>query len=113
MRNAVKAVGDARTCKTTLYAVDLSEPLTATYNEIYPGLMKPLSDMPATLRSHLRYPEDLFKAQAQAYASVHITDPNVLFNRSDLFRVAQQVIGGNPHAPPPYHVQLTLPVHTP
>ena len=109
MRNAVKAVVDARTCKTTLYAVDLSEPLTASYNDIYPGLMKPLSDMPATLRTHLRYPEDLFKAQAQAYASVHITDPNVLFNRSDLFRVAQEVISGNPQDTQPYYVELTLP----
>ena len=109
MRNSVKAVIDARTCKTTLYTVDPSEPLTATYNDIYPGLMKPLTDMPATLRTHLRYPEDLFKAQAQAYASVHITDPNVLFNRSDLFRVAQEVIGGNPQDTQPYYVELTLP----
>jgi uncharacterized membrane protein (UPF0182 family) len=109
MRNAVKAVVDARTCATTLYAVDPSEPLTATYNDIYPGLMKPLSAMPATLRTHLRYPEDLFKAQAQAYASVHITDPSVLFNRSDLFRVAQEVISNQTQDTQPYYVELTLP----
>jgi uncharacterized membrane protein (UPF0182 family) len=109
MRNAVKAVIDARTCQTTLYAVDPSEPLTATYNEIYPGLFQPLDRMPATLRSHLRYPEDLFKAQAQAYGSVHITDPDVLFNRSDLFRVAQEILEGNTQDTQPYYVELTLP----
>jgi hypothetical protein len=109
MRNAVKAVVDARTCATTVYAVDLNEPLTATYNEVYPGLFQPLARMPETLRTHLRFPEDLFKAQAQAYGSVHITNPDVLFNRSDLFRVAQEIISGNTQDTQPYYVELTLP----
>jgi uncharacterized protein len=109
MRNAVKAVVDARTCQTTLYAVDPSEPLTATYSDIYPGLFQPLTRMPESLRNHLRYPEDLFKAQAQAYGSVHITDPDVLFNRSDLFRVAQEILSGNTQDTQPYYVELTLP----
>ena len=43
MRNAVKAVVDARTCAITLYAVDLNEPITAAWNAIYPGLLKPLA----------------------------------------------------------------------
>lgn len=109
MRNAVKAVVDARTCETTLYAVDMSEPMTATYNDIYPGLLTPLAKMPAGLRAHLRYPEDLFRDQAYAYASVHITDPNVLYNRSDLFRVAQENLNGNVQDTQPYYVELTLP----
>jgi uncharacterized membrane protein (UPF0182 family) len=109
MRNAVKAVVDARTCATTLYAVDPSEPLTAAYSDIYPGLLTPLDRMPAGLRAHLRYPEDLFKAQANVYAAAHITDPNVLYNRSDLFRVAQENLNGNTQDTQPYYVELTLP----
>jgi uncharacterized protein len=109
MRNAVKAVIDTRTCATTLYAVDLSEPLTAAYNAIYPGLLTPLDRMPAGLRAHLRYPEDLFKAQASVYAVAHITDPNVLYNRSDLFRVAQENLNGTTQDTQPYYVELTLP----
>jgi uncharacterized membrane protein (UPF0182 family) len=109
LRNAVKAVVDARTCETTLYAVDLSEPMTASYNELYPGLLTPLERMPQGLRAHLRYPEDLFKAQARAYASAHITEPDVLFNRSDLFRVAQELINNQPQDTQPYYVELTLP----
>jgi uncharacterized protein len=112
MRNAVKAVVDARTCQTTLYAVDLSEPLTAAYNDIYPGLLTPLDRMPATLRAHLRYPEDLFRAQASAYAVAHITDPNVLYNRSDLYRVAQEILNGSTQDTQPYYVELTLPGDT-
>jgi uncharacterized protein len=110
-RNAVKAVVDAKTCQTTLYMVDPNEPLTATYNSIYPGLMQPLSSMPKYLVSHLRYPEDLFTNQSQVYASVHVDPktPSVFFNSSDQWRVAQEVIGGNTQDTQPYYVELTLP----
>jgi uncharacterized membrane protein (UPF0182 family) len=109
MRNAVKAVIDARTCAITLYAVDLNEPITAAWNAIYPGLMQPLDSMPATLKSHLRYPEDLFTAQAQVYANVHVTDPAVFFNGSDRYRIAQEQINGQQTDTQPYYVEATLP----
>jgi len=110
-RNAVKAVVDAKTCQTTLYMVDPSEPLTATYNAIYPGLMQPLSTMPTYLLSHLRYPEDLFTNQAQVYASIHVDPktPSTFFNSSDQWRVAQEILNGNTQDTQPYYVELTLP----
>ena len=37
-----------------------------------PDLLKPLDAMPATLRAHLRYPEDLFTAQNEAYLLYHL-----------------------------------------
>ena len=61
MRNAVKAVIDAKTCAIKLYAVDLNEPITAAWNAIYPGLLTPLSQLSPYLTSHLRYPEDLLQ----------------------------------------------------
>jgi hypothetical protein len=109
MRNAVKAVIDARTCAVTLYAVDLNEPITAAWNGIYPGLLKPLSAMPSTLRAHLRYPEDLFTAQSQVYANVHVSGASVFFNGSDRYRVAQQQINGQTQDTAPYYVEVTLP----
>ena len=112
MRNAVKAVVDARTCGVTLYAVDLNEPITAAWNAIYPGLLKPLDSMSATLRSHLRYPEDLFTAQAQVYANVHVSSASVFFNGSDRYRVAQQQINGQQQDTQPYYVEMTLPDDT-
>jgi uncharacterized membrane protein (UPF0182 family) len=112
MRNAVKAVVDARTCGVTLYAVDLNEPITAAWNAIYPGLLKPLSSMSATLRSHLRYPEDLFTAQAQVYANVHVSNASVFFNGSDRYRVAQQQLAGQQQDTQPYYVEMTLPNDT-
>ena len=109
MRNAVKAVVDARTCAITLYAVDLNEPITAAWNAIYPGLLKPLSAMTPTLRSHLRYPEGLFTAQAQVYANVHVSSASVFFNGSDRYRVAQQQLNGQQQDTQPYYVEVTLP----
>ena len=112
MRNAVKATIDARTCKTTLYAVDMHEPLTAAYNDIFPGLLTPLDRMPASLREHLRYPEDLFQAQAKVYAAAHITDPSVLYNRSDMWRLAEEFINNQQVTTQAYYVELTLPGET-
>ncbi|MFI5312913.1 MAG: UPF0182 family protein [Candidatus Dormibacteria bacterium] len=109
MRNAVKAVVDARTCAVTLYAVDLNEPITAAWNAIYPGLLQPLSAMSSSLRAHLRYPEDLFTAQSHVYANVHVSDASVFFNGSDRYRIAQQQLNGTQQDTTPYYVEVTLP----
>lgn len=109
MRNAVKVVVDAKTCATTLYAVDLSEPITAAWNGIYPGLLTPFDKMPMYLRSHLRYPEDLFTAQAQAYSQVHVQDATVFYNGSDRYQIAQELINGQQQNTQAYYVELTLP----
>jgi uncharacterized protein len=108
-RNAIKAVVDARTCAITLYAVDLNEPITAAWNAIYPGLLQPLSSMTPTLRAHLRYPEDLFTAQSQVYANVHVSSASVFFNGSDRYRIAQQQLNGAQQDTTPYYVEVTLP----
>ena len=109
MRNAIKATIDARTCATHLYAVDSSEPYTAAYMKIFPGLIEPLDKMPMSLRAHLRYPEDLLHDQSLVYTEAHITDPNVLYNRSDVWRIAEELIAGNQQPTQPYYVELTLP----
>jgi uncharacterized protein len=111
MRNAVKAVIDAKTCEIKLYAVDMNEPITAAWNAIYPGLLTPLSQISPFLRSHLRYPEDYFNDQAQAYAQVHITSPPVFYNGSDLFNIAQENLNASntTQATTAYYVEATLP----
>jgi hypothetical protein len=109
MRNAVKAVIDAKTCAITLYAVDMNEPITAAWNAIYPGLLTPLSDMSSYLRSHLRYPEDYFNDQAQAYASVHQANAAVFFQGADLFNLAQESVNGQNQATTAYYVEVELP----
>ncbi|HEV3273422.1 MAG TPA: UPF0182 family protein [Candidatus Dormibacteraeota bacterium] len=109
MRNAVKAVIDAKTCAIKLYAVDMNEPITAAWNAIYPGLLTPLEQISPYLRSHLRYPEDLFNDQAQAYASVHIHQASVFYQGADLFNIAQENLNGTNQATTAYYVEMTLP----
>ncbi|MGH7685336.1 MAG: UPF0182 family protein [Candidatus Dormibacteria bacterium] len=112
MRNAVKVIVDAKTCATTLYAVDLNEPITAAWNAIYPGLMTPFDKMPMYLRSHLRYPEDLFTAQANAFSQVHVEDATVFYNGSDRYQIAQELINGAQQNTQAYYVEMTLPGDT-
>lgn len=47
--------------------------------------------MPPALRKHVRYPELLLKLQAAAYGVYHMTDPQVFYNREDLWTVASEV----------------------
>jgi uncharacterized membrane protein (UPF0182 family) len=91
MRNSVKAVIDAYDGSTTFYVFDAGDPIIAAYMRIFPGLFKDASQMPAGLRKHVRYPESLLKLQAEVYGLYHMTDPEVFYNREDLWTVATEV----------------------
>jgi hypothetical protein len=93
MRNSVKAVIDAYNGTTTFYIFDTGDPVIAAWQSIFPTLFKPASAMPADLHAHVRYPEKLFRLQAQVYGLYHMTNPSVFFNREDLWTVATQTTG--------------------
>jgi uncharacterized protein len=95
MRNSVKAVIDAYNGTTTFYVFDSTEPIISAYRRIFPSLFKDASEMPPALRRHVRYPESLLKLQAQVYGLYHMTDPEVFYNREDLWTVATEVFGLN------------------
>jgi len=90
MRNSVKVVVDAYNGTTDFYVFDNTDPVLAGYRRIFPSLFKDASAMPAGLRKHVRYPELLFKMQAEVYGLYHMTDPEVFFNREDLWTVATE-----------------------
>jgi uncharacterized membrane protein (UPF0182 family) len=90
IRNSVKVVIDAYNGTTTFYVFDPSDPIIATYRSIFPSLFKDASLMPADLRRHVRYPEDIFTLQSQVYGLYHMTNPEVFFNREDLWTVATE-----------------------
>src|SRR6266508_2791733 len=69
MRNSVKVVIDAYDGTVTAYLADPTDPLVRTFAKIFPGIFRPLETMPADLRAHLRYPEDLFRVQTDMYAA--------------------------------------------
>lgn len=91
MRNSVKIVVDAYNGTTTLYVFDAHDPIIAAYRQIFPSLFKDAAAMPADLRKHVRYPELLLKVQANVYSLYHMTDPEVFYNREDLWTVASEV----------------------
>ncbi|MGZ4833694.1 MAG: UPF0182 family membrane protein [Terriglobales bacterium] len=95
MRNSVKVVIDAYDGTTTFYVFDAEDPIIAAYRRIFPTLFKDASAMPPALRKHVRYPEMLLKLQADVYGLYHMTDPEVFYNREDLWTVATEV-GMNP-----------------
>jgi uncharacterized membrane protein (UPF0182 family) len=90
MRNSVKVVVDAYNGATTLYVFDAQDPIVTAYRRIFPSLFKDAATMPADLRKHVRYPEDLFKLQSEVYGLYHMTNPAVFFNREDLWTVATE-----------------------
>ena len=49
--------------------------------------------MPPSLRQHIRYPEDLFKIQADKFLAFHMQDPQVFYNREDSWAVATEKVG--------------------
>jgi uncharacterized membrane protein (UPF0182 family) len=95
VRNAVKAVVDAYNGTTTFYVFDPTDPIVSAYRAVFPALFKDASAMPPGLRKHVRYPELLLRLQAAVYGVYHMTDPEVFYNREDLWTVASEV-GLNP-----------------
>ena len=87
MRNAVKVVVDAYDGDITAYVAAPADPIVQTLAKIYPGLLRPLSAMPAGLRAHIRYPEELFRAQTVLYATFHMVNPETFYHREDQWQV--------------------------
>ncbi|HBQ25561.1 MAG TPA: UPF0182 family protein, partial [Syntrophomonas sp.] len=83
LRNSVKVTCDAYTGELKFYVADPSDPIIKTYSNIFPGMYQPLSNMPDSLRAHVRYPVDLYSVQAQIYKTYHMTDPYVFYNKED------------------------------
>jgi uncharacterized membrane protein (UPF0182 family) len=87
MRNSVKVTVDAYNGTITSYVADPVDPLIRTYSKIFPGIFKPISAMPADLRTHVRYPRDLFRIQATLYTTFHMDEPKTFYNREDQWQL--------------------------
>ncbi|AFM16231.1 hypothetical protein Mycch_1429 [Mycolicibacterium chubuense NBB4] len=104
IRNSVKATVDAYDGTVTLYAQDESDPVLQAWEKVFPGTVKPKSDISPELQEHLRYPEDLFKVQRALLAKYHVDDPVTFFSTSDFWDVP---LDPNPTASsyqPPYYI---------
>ena len=114
IRNAVKATVDAYHGTTTLYLFDESDPIVLAYANLFPELFKPSSEMPPTIREHVRYPETMFDIQAELYRTFHMRDPSVFYNKEDIWDVGKSLAGdtGAAERMRPTYIVATLPGET-
>ncbi len=89
VRNSVKATVDAYTGETTFYVFDDTDPLVQAYAKAFPDLFTDGDKLPDELRSHLRYPEDLFRVQANMFGGYHVVDPDSFYSGTDEWDIAQ------------------------
>ncbi len=100
MRNSVKATVDAYDGTVTLYAWEEDDPILRAWDEVFPGLIKSRDDIPEGLLSHLRYPEDLFKAQRYQFQRYHETSAADWFEGSTRWEVPKDPQAASRLQPP-------------
>lgn len=112
IRNPIKVVVNAYDGSVNFYVIDESEPIAAAYRNIFPALFKPLSEIPPSVIPHLRYPTDLFSAQAEKYRIFHMTNPGDFYNKEDVWAWPQEIFYDEPQRVEPYYVLMQLPGST-
>ena len=109
IRNSVKVVVDAYSGETNFYIVDGTDPIAQTYQKIFPKLFKSSSEIPEGIRTHLRYPNALFKIQASVYSKYHMDDVKVFYQKEDLWDIANQIYGTEQTQMDPSYYIFNLP----
>ena len=104
----MKVVVDAYDGSVDFYVVDPRDPIVRSLAGIFPELFKPASAMPAEVAAHLRYPVDMFQIQAHVYATFHMRDPRVFYNREDVWAIPNEIFGNETVAVEPYYVTMRL-----
>jgi uncharacterized membrane protein (UPF0182 family) len=112
IRNAVKVTVDAYHGTVRFYLVQPDEPLARAYAGAFPELFQPIGAMPEDLRAHIRYPQDLFGIQARMYASFHMLDPQVFYNKEDLWTIPIRKSEGRDVEMEPYYTIMRLPAES-
>lgn len=105
----MKVVIDAYHGSVDFYAAEPDDPIAQTLSRIFPTLLKPLSDMPAGLRSHVRYPEGIFQIQSSVYATYHMTNPAVFYNKEDQWEAPAVDSSGETRRMEPHYAMMKLP----
>jgi hypothetical protein len=113
LRNSVKATVDAYDGTVTLYAFDEQDPVLKTWMKVFPGTVKPASDISPQLRAHFRYPQDQFKVQRELLTRYHVNNPAEFFSTVSFWNVPPDptvsAVDAVPDPQPPYYVLAGLP----
>jgi uncharacterized membrane protein (UPF0182 family) len=109
IRNSVKAVANMYDGSVQFYVMDSKDPILAAYQRAFPGLFRTLDQMSPDVKAHLRYPEDLFAIQSDEYKTFHMKDPQVFYNREDLWVAPNETYAGAKGPMEPYYILMKLP----
>ena len=96
VRNAVKVVVNAFTGAMTFYANNPNDPILKAYRAAFPTMFHPMSQMPEAIRTHLRYPANIFSIQAATLAKYHISTASAFFAASDRWEISPSTGSGSP-----------------
>lgn len=102
IRNSARAVVDAYDGTVSIYVIDETDPIIQTYMKMYPGVFES-EKLPEDISEHTVYPEYLFTLQAKVYAKYHVSNPNTLYNKSDLWVFAKEKHGTEEKSIAPYY----------
>lgn len=104
IRNSIKVVMDAYNGTVSFYIADKTDPIAKAYAKAFPGMFMDISEMPASLRQHIRYPEDLLTIQSSIYTTYHMNNTHVFYNREDAWEVSRAAAKAEeaPHVSPYY-----------
>ena len=109
MRNSVKVVIDAYDGTVDAYIAQPNDPVVQTYANIFKGIFKPISAMPADIRRHVRYPGDLFRIQTALHATYHMTEPDAFYHREDQWQIPGTINKVTNENPFMRHIIMRLP----
>ena len=109
IRNSIKATVDLYTGETKLYVADAADPIARAWSGVFPGLLRPLDEMPSDLRAHLRVGEAGFDAATRVYARYHVTDPQTFYRQDDVWTVPEAAAGSQSLPGEAYYVRVRLP----
>jgi len=109
IRNSVKVVIDAYNGSVRFYMVDPTDPIIRAWDQIFPGMFRPIDTMPPALVDHIRYPQDYYTVQSLQLMVYHMTDPRVFYNREDKWRAPSEIYANEQQIVEPYYLLMRLP----
>ncbi|MFO7612057.1 MAG: UPF0182 family protein [Clostridia bacterium] len=113
IRNSVKIVIDAYDGKAEYYIIDEEDPVINAYDAIYPGIFT-REPLPAVVRDHMKYPENLFELQTEMLKKYHVKpdEVDIFYSQQDLWDIAKYPAGdmaGSTVDIDSYYVSMRLP----
>tara|TARA_Y100000996_G_scaffold360232_1_gene302558 strand:- start:1432 stop:4212 length:2781 start_codon:yes stop_codon:yes gene_type:complete len=114
IRNSIKIVINAFSGDIDFYLWDPTDPIAVTYSRIFPDMFIDSSEMPDSLKQHMRFPQGLFSVQASKYIKYHMEEPELFYGNEDLWALPQEKFGQSEtlQLVEPYYVIMKLPGET-